>query len=388
MEIPMKVSAWSRTAIMLLAAFLGRCSPCLAQKPETSDPIQEFEGTVAKLASATADDCGWENASHPVFSADTTKLENKLFHEADAGIINSLNASTGDPKDAVSRVLESMRDMSEHADRAWPTNRRFHYELLEIDPVFVVNYHIRSRSTWSAFAVPALAAYPEKGKNIKWVRVGEDENRFAEHKSDEGMEVYPLDHGPSRLAGFLAKSSYVSCGDGQTGIEYVGYEWDPAWRGFLGEVIRRKGAVSGEVFPAIGKLQTAGTRITLPYCWWSAIDSSVWASLCSVDTYDVSGDQVRFLGTETNRPDLETVARVIEYAQNRDSRAVLAYSASPSIAKKLVALMPQVVTSAGIDFKAISDNLETVDIENNEHLRFILEKRGGKWVVVRFMLNP
>jgi hypothetical protein len=384
----MKALPCSRTAIILLATSLGWPSLCRARTQETSEPIQQFQATIVKLASAPADDCGWESGSSPSFSGDTVKLENTLFHDADASIVKSLNASVGEPKEAVSRVLESMSNMSGDVNKAWPADRIFHYELLEIDPAFVVNYHFRSRSTWSVFAVPALTIDREKGKNTKWVRVESDENRWAEHNSNENMEVYPLERGPSKLARFLAKSSHVSCGDGQTGVEYVGYEWNPAWTGTIAKVLRRKGAVSGEIFPAIGKLQTTGSRITLPYCWWSAVDSSVWATLCSVDTYDVSGDQVRFMGTETNRPDLETVAKVIEYSQNRDFQAVLAYSASESVAKTLVALMPPSVYNAGGNLEPPVGNLQTVDLENSDHLRFVLEKRGGRWVVVRFMLNP
>ena len=78
----------------------------------------------------------------------------------------------------------------------------------------------------------------------------------------------------------------------------------------------------------------------LPYCEDSAVDLYVDALLCSVDTYDLSGDIVRFISSETNRPDLETVAKVVQYADARDYESVLAYSASSQVARQMVAEMP------------------------------------------------
>jgi hypothetical protein len=223
--------------------------------------------------------------------------------------------------------------------------------------------------------------------------VGEDDFRWQVHNSNEEMEVYALHRGPSRLARFLARSSNVSCGDGETGIAYDAYEWNPASAGRLQNILERNGAKSRGDFAEyapIGKLETQGPKITLPYCWWSALDLSVDAVLCSVDTYDVSGDRVRFVGTQTNRPDLQTVARVVQYAKDHDYRAVRGYSASAEIARKLVELMPSSVIGNifGEKYPPIRGDLQTIQIEGDDVLRFFLEEQNGKWVVTRFQVNP
>jgi len=373
-----------RQLAVLLAACFSLALMVQAQATPTIEPIQEFQGTIADLAPKSPDDCGWESEAPPNISADTTKLENKLFDQADAAIVEALNTSAATPAETTSRVLKMMQNISSTANQTWPDNRRFHYELLVIDPVLVVKFRIRSRSTFSVFAVPEHPRYPSTKK--EWLRVGGDEQRWGEHNSDESIDLYELARGPAKFARFLSKSSHVSCGDGQTGIQYIGYEWNPSWIGDLLEVLRRKGAVSGEVFPAIGKLQTKETRITLPYCWWSSIDSSVWATLCSVDTYDLSRSHVRFLNTKTNRPDLETVAKVIEYAQARDLPAVASYSTSAAVANKLTALMPPSVYNAGQLPSEPAGDRQTVDIEDGHHLRFVLVRRGERWLVADFLI--
>ena len=371
---------------------IGCCSLSYAQQPKVSQqPLQQFEQTLTKLAPASADDCGWEGSPAPKFSGDTARLEDNLFDEADAAIVQALNAPGSNPKQAVTQTLLSLRSMSDRINRSWPADRRFHYELLEIDPIFVVDYHIRSRSTWSAFAVADEAEWPKKGTNTQWHQAGEDDFRWEEPRADQEMAVYPLERGPSHLARFLAKFSQISCGDGITGVVYDGYEWNPASVGSLDAILERKGAASrGDYAPKygpIGKLETSGLIITLPYCEWSAVDLDVDALLCSVDTYNVSGDVVRFVSTQTNRPDLETVAKAIQYSEGRDYRAVLAYSASPAVARKMVELMPPGVygNASAEDYPPIRGNTQTIDIDD---LHFVLEKRNDEWFIAQFQLNP
>jgi hypothetical protein len=106
-----------------------------------------------------------------------------------------------------------------------------------------------------------------------------------------------------------------------------------------------------------------------------------------VDTYDVSGDDIRYVSTRTNRPDLLTVARVIKYASDRDYDAVLAYSVSPEVAKELVSRMPTSLfgNGSGEDYPPIKGAHEKIDLNS---LHFRLERRGSRWVVVKFTVDP
>jgi hypothetical protein len=384
---------WQFKTATILAPILACTFVTRAQQPNSANPLQKFQQDLTALAPASADDCGWDEPHHSGFTGDTARLEDSLMEDADAAIVQALNAPSAVAKDAVAHTLAALQATSDRVNDTWPANRRFHADLLAIDPAFVVTYHVRSRSTWSVFAVADEALESGKGANTKWAQVGEDEFRWQEHNSGEEMAVYPLDRGPSKRARFLAKSSHVSCGDGITSIAWDAYEWDPASMGRLTAIIDVQGAGNRGDYPQyapIGKLQTRGPRITLPSCWWSALDMTPDAILCSVDTYDISHDQVRFIGRQTNRPDLETVAKVVKFAQDRDERALLAYTASPAVARKLVEQMPAglVANLNGDPYPPLHGITQTIDLTNDSVLRFVLEKRNERWVVTQFLIDP
>lgn len=360
-----------------------------SQQISPAPPIRRFETALTALAPASPDDCGWDQPKRE-FTGDTSKLEDDLFDAADGAIVQALNSSNASPAKSIASMLDSLRTLSDRATRDWPADRRFHYNLLAIPPAFVVVYHIRSRSTWSVFAVPAEASWPNKGSNRNWEQVEEDDFRWQDPKGDQRVEVYSIQRGPSELARFLSRSDEISCGDGITGLAWRAYEWNAAGTGSLETVLERTGVEKRDDDPpyqAIGKLQTTGARITLPYCEDSAVDLYVDALLCSVDTYDLSGNDVRFLSTETNRPDLETVAKAVQYADARDYEAVRAYSASPQVARKMVEEMPPGIygNGSGEDYPPIRGDRQTIDIGG---LHFALEKRDGRWLVTQFTLDP
>ena len=139
------------------------------------------------------------------------------------------------------------------------------------------------------------------------------------------VDVFPLQRSPSGKPRFLAKYENIACGSGWS-VGYVAYDWDGMKE--LRMILHRDGVMPREdVDPAIWKFTTSGATITLPYCWHSAVDSRAAAHLCSIDSYDVTADDVRFIGTRTNYPDLEVIAKVIKYAQERDDLDVRAYCA-------------------------------------------------------------
>jgi hypothetical protein len=202
--------------------------------------MQQFDSEVLALADASADNCGWDEPKSSTFTGDTTKLEDDLFDKADGVILEALNTPGAEPAKAISEALETMRAYGDHAGRAWPEDRRFHYELLAIQPAFVVSYHVRSRSTWSVFAIPEEATWPKRGKNAEWQRVGEDDSRWQEPKGDQHVELHSIMRGPSHRARFLSRSSEISCGDGITGLAWKAYEWDGRDTGSLSDNYRTR----------------------------------------------------------------------------------------------------------------------------------------------------
>jgi len=138
-------------------------------------------------------------------------------------------------------------------------------------------------------------------------------------------------------------------------------------------------------FPAAGVLKTEGTRISLPYCQFTGIDTWDNPSLCMVDTYDISGDAVTFVDRRYNRPDLVPVAKVLEYAKAHDLPALRAYCISDTLARKMLSEL-----GSGYGFDA---ELETLPLSaRRERVRpaysdapgFVVEKRVDRWLVVSF----
>lgn len=132
------------------------------QRPASDEPLQRFESSLGKLAGASADDCGWDSQAGPTFSEDTANLENKLFDAVDDAIISALNASPDNPKKTVTELLEKMKATSANLNKTWLAERRFHFDILYAQPALVVKIGIRSRTTFSVFAVPEMLPGPRE----------------------------------------------------------------------------------------------------------------------------------------------------------------------------------------------------------------------------------
>ena len=184
---------------------------------------------------------------------------------------------------------------------------------------------------------------------------------------------------------------------------YYAYELTPEDRGDLAEFIKLEGAVSQEgpiggnryaesdlarFFPTIGKLQTAGPTISLPFCWFSQIDTWDNPSLCAVDSYDLSQDRVRFVGRVINRPDLVPIAKAIDYAQARDYPAVLAYCSSAEVAQAIVNRIPTVVYAGPeVNVTAVSAHRERVELGDGPVYKFEVDNSDGQWKVLTFRIE-
>jgi hypothetical protein len=263
----------------------------------------------------------------------------------------------------------------------------------------------RGRATFSFFAVAQLDAYG-KATDL-WRGFGAlDDHRYKSAGVWGSLDLFPLERGPANRARFLARYGGGGCAGG-SGVGYYVHEWDPQDSGDLSEILKLEGAASRNLstdqgglsqkdredwFGPIGKLQTQGSLITLPYCWFSGLDTWDNPNLCALNFYDLSGDRVRFVSSVYNRPDLLPVAKAIEYAQARDYAAVLAYCGSPDIARRMVADIPiSVFSPLGLDVSRIGALKKRVEvgrgIDGQYSLQFDVEQRGDRWLVVSFQMN-
>jgi len=87
----------------------------------------------------------------------------------------------------------------------------------------------------------------------------------------------------------------------------------------------------------------------------------------------------------TNRPDIVPIAKAIEFAQAHDYAAVLAYCGSPHLARRMVRDVPPSVYAGGeLKITRVGPAKERVEMQDGESYRFDVEKRGDRWLVVRY----
>jgi hypothetical protein len=351
---------------------------CLCAPPQQEDSRPDFRQLLEKIAPFSPDPCdGFQ---------DSSDLESDAFQRAAEIVTEGLNeaAAPGSPLERATVALKKLGRMSAEINAAWPEDNRFSFEVLDLPPVLVVKMGLRTHETFFAFGRPK-----EKGGNESqaWHSSSSIEGIVERTAFRSWVALYPLHRGPSQHARFLASVSSMGCAGFTTGITYGAYEWTPAGSGYLEPIIKQGGSfglapVSG--FPQIGALRTEGSSITLPYCWFSPIDTWANSSLCAVDRYDISGDQVRFRSRTYNRPDLVPVAKAIEYAEQRDFYAVLSYCASSLIALTLVSEIPPSFFADDIRVTRTGTGKERVELGWEPKYRLDVEMRDGRWQVVAF----
>jgi hypothetical protein len=377
------LSAW---IILLLAGMAAH-----AQIKTTDEELRQL---FTRTATAKPDNCDLPTDE----PADEEKIESTILQTAEDRALEDLNTRTAKPEQAKAiliQTLEPLDRMSDKAEVAWPKENRWHFEVVEMMPAIVIKFTYRTQEHFQAFGIVQSTG---KGKPLQWQHLGEDHWDDYRDMPWSTLSLYPLRRGLSGAVRFLTVMTGGGCA-GSFGLRYAIEEWNPERDSYLSEAISQSGAEGLDAqpehpptkkvpFPTVGVLKTEGTRITLPYCEFTQLDTWDNPSLCMVDTYDVSADSVIFIGRRYNRPDLLPVAKALEYAKAHDLPALRGYCASDAVAWKILREL-----DGGYGFDAA---LETVRLDagrervraeySNEH-GFVVEKRGDRWVVVSFSSN-
>ncbi len=350
------------------------------QQPASRPSVRQL---LQKIGELTPDPCG------PPFGKEdnwhSANVESRLFEDAADLITRGLNASSASlPADRAAEALKELEAMSVKINASWPPESRFHFQILDLPPALVVKMSIRTHQTFFVFGEPEEVA----GKpNRSWSEVGFDEEFVQRDVPQSRLDLYPLYSGHSGKTRFLARFVPSGCA-GSLGVVYDAREWNPKGTGDFAQIIKQDGAfgLDGKVagFERVGKLRTEGPLITLPYCWFSAIDTWDNPSLCAADTYDLSGREVKFRSREYNRPDLVPIAKAIEYAQKRDIHAVLGYCDSADVARRMVRDIPPLVVGGDLRITPLGAGKKRVEFDDPPAYRFDVEKHGDRWVVVAF----
>jgi len=352
---------------------------------QRSDPPPDFRQLLQKLAAYKPDPCGPPYGENE----DSTDVESRLLLQAADIVTQGLNATAapGSPRDRAAEALEKLERMSAEINAAWPEENRLHFQILDLPPALVVKMTLRTHGDFFVFGIPE----EDSGKpNRLWKEVGSDDEFLKHDLFHPLLDLYPLHRGPSGNPRFLAKFVHAGCA-GSIGVSYDAREWNPKDTGGLEQIIEQMGTwglddkVPG--FAQIGKLRTEGSLITLPYCWFSAIDTWDNPSLCAVDAYDLSADSVTFRSRAYNRPDLLPIAKAIEYAEQRDYSAVLGYCASSQVARRLVRNIPPHAGAEDIRVTHTANGREHVEFGSGPGYSFDVEKHAGRWRVVAFSIE-
>ncbi len=345
------------------------------------------------MAGGPADDCGDPGST----DAEVIGSQHDAFERATEIVVGALNASEpgkGSAKDKASSALKELERQSAEINAAWPTENRFHFEVVDLAPALLVTLSIRSQQNYFAFGIPATDG--NGNPNRQWREIGRGNPSSQGEAPYTRVAIFPLHRGPSGNPRFLASFAISGCA-GSYGTRYDVEEWDAKNSNYLVKILQQDGAAGltdeplgtkvspKHPFPPIGELKTDDAIVTLPYCWFSAIDTRDKPSMCAVDTYDLSGDAIRFVSERYNRPDLLPVAKAIEYAEKHDYPAVLAYCGSAAVARRMVReLANGYQFEYPLEVKRIGPDRERVRLADSGDRGFVVEQRGDRWVVASF----
>jgi len=344
-------------------------------------PAQTFDGILRQFITAPESAC--ED------SDDLSDLENHLFMEADRAVAAELNKGV-----APRQALHLLEAQSAVINQSWDGQWRFHFEVLDLPPALVVKMTYRNRARFGFFGKKA-----ERSERA-WQAIGAigDHTILTSNHTSDSLELVSLHRGPSQHPRFLAKFVTLGCGSG-IGVGYYAYEWSPDEPEMVDGIIQVEGAMSQyeasgaestdegaeDDFPPVGEFHADSSKLALPYCWHSAIDTWANPNLCAVDSWDISGDRVRFTGRVVNRPDLLPLAKAIDYAVAHDYPAALAYCASPEVARQLVANTPLYLNAiVHFEVSKISPTKRRIEMGWRPAYRFETEKIGDRWLVTGF----
>jgi hypothetical protein len=355
-------------------------SPALA----TDAAAPSAQVVLRQMAGVASDDC-----SPPFTPAKTDEVhqsEDLLFTAVDALVADRLNQPTPAPAAAAearakSALVEVERSSAEN-NNDWPSENRFHFQILDLHPAILVRMSYRDRARIVLFGSFNLGTDSAVDPGTKWREVSfPDPSTRA-----SGIDLFPLHRSPSGRARFLAKVWRSGCA-GSIGEDYYGYEWDGEAGQSPSQMINIQGAegLDDTASKHVGKLSTSGKIITLPYCFFSAVDTWDNPTLCAADSFDLSGDAARFIGRIYNAPDLVVVNNAIRHAQARDHAALRAYCTSDAVANRLIRDIPPYLHADVLErIKAGRVRERIVLEEGTVHFNLVRSRRG--WLLEGFRI--
>jgi hypothetical protein len=355
-----------------------------------------FEELLQRIASAPPSVCPGADSSDSDFPdhRDVRDLEHAILKSAAEAAAAAMNrdavpsdGSADRLRTSVDRLFGSFREISARINAKWPEEARFRAETNVIAPVIVLKLGVRDQEALFTVGYRELSNAREK-----WRAWHAEESPYPDDPPwSQHVDVFPIHRGPSNRARFLVRLFPSGCA-GSYGIKYRLFEWAPEEIGVpLSTLLSVDGSVSWtdrpRDFPEAGELRTTGFLVTLPYCWFSAIDTWDNPSLCAADTFDVSHDDVRFRSRVVNRPELYTIAQAIKYAEAHEYRAVRAYCRTAGIARAIMTPADPEIYADPLNVTRLSSSKVRIELGFWTVYHFEVEREPAGWVIGRFRVT-
>jgi hypothetical protein len=360
----------------------SRVRNSISSQNQENAASHRFAALMQKLVENPPDDCTGPGPINKEKTDAGLDTEHKIFGLLGDVVLEALGNTLGKPTQAAQAALIPFQNLSARLAASWSADERLRYELLAVQPLLIVKLAIWNQDAFIAYAPTS----PSGSQPPQWkiAMLGDtDDAPF------EKLEMFALWRGPSKNPRFLIVKHFRNCMAGMThDYEVHGCEWKSEQREIV-EILDKTSEFSEGDRP--GKLHTSGSTITIPYCWSGALHfTSVSAPICSLDTYDLSGDSVRLIGTQNDPEDLTLIEKVIESVKAQDVAALTRYCESSEIAQRVMKTMPLPPDSFfifnGYSSKQLGPGKEQLDLSDDKTMRFVLEKRGSSWLVADFEL--
>lgn len=380
-----------RTLAICILLFARIASASSQNLPVSPDSMEGVRALLQKLIGASYSGCGAESG----IDYDVVQNGRKVFAavvDRVARAMNSAKADGNSPQDEARAFLVQVEQLSANINSAWPKENRFHFLILDISPIVVVKMNLGSNQTFYVFAKHENDSFlPSR----IWHEAGSDDLWLDREPMWTEMDVHSVPRGPSGNARFISSTAFSGC-MGSSGLEYDMREWDPEF-GELNQVLKQDGAMGmdeaangqgptrKDPFAPIGKFEIRGAQLNLPYCWFSPIDWWDNPSLCALDTYDASGDEIRFRSRAYNRPELVPIAKALGFAEQHDYPATRAYCASDSVARQFFNDPPGIESTENPKVTQLADGKLRVQFVNSSS--FVVVKRADRWVIESFRME-
>lgn len=370
------------SAFVILLCLAAEAAQSTAMAAEVTPPTAQ--DLLREMAPASPDDCSLPDST--ASAVDIHQVEDRLFSTVNARLADQLNgptpARTSDAESRARSVLLAVERSSSEINKPWPAEERFHFEVLAVHPAILVRMSYRGQVRIVMFGAYELGRNASPDPGTKWREIS-----LADPSSSASrIDLFPLHRGPSGRVRFLERVWRSGCA-GSIGEAYYGYEWSAKAGQISTQIIKIEGAkgLDDAASKHVGKLGTTGQTIQLPYCFFSAVDTWDNPTLCAADSFDLSGDDPRFIGRVYNAPDLVAVNNAIQYAQARDNLALRGYCTSDAVARKLIREIPPYLFADELETFKTGPAREKVVLSEG-HVYFNLIKRLGEWRLESFMI--